>query len=395
MKGIHVIYVVLPILVLIAWQQVRAASVREQLVQVRNELASKKQRLVQVRTQETATVQKIRQNATGMQQQSKKIHEAEKTIHKLDVGIVQKQTQAKEAGLIKGQREHLREARVVEMYKMFVIRDELAVFGMPSATSSLATTCFASAIEQDSKLITEHIARISSLERQKAELQTGIKQQEAFRATGKREYAMLGKDTHQQKAVLASVQKEQERIKAEIQEYEAKQQRLKSLLARLSKAPKKQVKQPATVGRGNEARQPERPAPAMPADFEKFRLPVGGGKVVRGYGVYRHPDWGTSTFSSGLTIEAEAGTPIRSIASGTVVYSGNLKGYGNIIIIDHGQQVFSVYAHCGSMMKRVGAQIARGETIASVGSTDDDTPSVYFELRSKGKAVNPSKWLIG
>lgn len=393
MKGIHLIYVILPILILIAWQQVRAASVREQLVEVRHELSRKKQRLAQARSRETATVQSIRHNETEMRLQTQRIQGAEKQIRRLQTDISGKQKMVADTSRAKAEREKLQADRTVELYKQLAVQNNLNILEMPSTISTLAATCFVSAIEQDSSFIAAHDTRIISLEHQKAGLQANKKQQEAVKTTNQRERGRLGKETQQHKTVLASVQKEQEKISAEIKEYEAKQLRLKTLLASLSKPKKGQARRP-TSANGRDAILPNRPVPAMPTDFEKFRLPVSGGKIVRGYGVYRHPEWGTSTFSSGLTIETAAGTPIRSIAAGTVVYSGNLKGYGNIVIVDHGQQVFSVYAHC-SMMKRMGTHIAKGEAVATVGVAEGESPSLYFELRSKGKAVNPSKWIAG
>lgn len=393
MKGMYLIYVVIPILVLIAWQQVGAASVREQLVEVRHELSRKKQRLAQVRSQEKATARKIEQNWIGMQHQSQRSNAAETQIRRLQTGIAGKQKMVAEISHVKEEREKLQTDRIVELYKQIAAKDTMDIFDMPSVISTLATTCFVSAINQDSNLITGHTNMITSLEHQKAGLLIDKKQQETVKAKSQQKYVLLGKETHQHKIVLGSVKKEQEQIEAEIKEYEAKQKRLKALLSSLSKPRKGQAKQ-LTAIKGDDAIQTSRSSASMPADFEKFRLPVDGGKIVRGYGLYRHPDWGTSTFSNGLSISAEAGAPVRSIAYGTVVYSSHLKGYGNIIIIDHGLQVFSVYAHC-SIMKRVGTQIARGEAVASVGANEGEKPSLYFELRSRGKAVNPAKWLLG
>jgi len=213
-------------------------------------------------------------------------------------------------------------------------------------------------------------------------------------AAAQREYGRYGKERDQQWVVLTSVQKDQKRITAEIRNYEAQQERLKTLLARLSRQQRKKVKQPHVVGRNSESMQPSRSSASMPADFKKFRLPVAGGKVVRGYGLYRHPDWGTSTFSNGLSISAEAGAPVRSIAGGIVAYAGSLKGYGNIIIIDHGQQVFSVYSQCGNVLKSVGDLIIKGQNIATAGQAEGERLSLYFELRNRGKAVNPMKWMF-
>jgi len=395
MKGMHLIYIVLPFLVLVTWQQVRAASVRDQLVQVRNELASKRKSLKHVRQQEKATLKKVKASEDGMRQQRQRLQATEKQIQKYQKDIIQKQKQVAETSHAKSQREGLKTDRVVEVFKQSVTADVLTNFSMPTVGASIIIPYLALAIEDDNKIIAGHAGKIESLVHQKASIQADKKQQETLKAAAQREYGRYGKERDQQWVVLTSVQKDQKRIAAEIRDYEAQQERLKALLARLSTAHKNQVKRPTAVVRNSEPIQPSRSSASMPADFKKFRLPVAGGKIVRGYGLYRHPDWGTSTFSNGLTISAEAGAPVRSIAGGTVAYAGNLKGYGNIIIIDHGQQVFSVYSQCGTVLKSVGTQIIKGENIATAGQAHGEKPSLYFELRSRGKAVNPTRWIVG
>lgn len=394
MKGIHLIYVILPLMVIIAWQQVRAESAREQLVKIRNELANKRQYLHQARKQEKVTFSKIRANQEEMRQKALCNQKAEKQIQALQSGITLCQKQTDEVRSTQKQRESMKAIRAVELHKQLVTADELPDIMASQVYASLAVVCSAAAIEYDNAIISGHTAKIISLEQQKASLLANKKQQEIVKVSSQKEYSLLEKDTHNYKIKLTTIQKDQEKITAEIREYEAQQNRLKALIARLSRPQKNQAKRPAIAGRRSETGF-NRPLVSMPADFEKFRLPVAGGKVVRGYGLYRHPDWGTSTFSNGLSITAEAGAPVRAIAGGTVAYAGNLKGYGNIIIIDHGQQVFSVYSQCGNILKSVGALVKKGENIAKAGLTEGDRPALYFELRSRGKAVNPSKWIVG
>lgn len=394
MNGMYLVYAVLPLLVLLTWQQVVAMSPHEQLVQVRSELASKRERLAQVRTREAAVVQKIRKSETGLQQQAQRIQHAEKRIDELEKGIAKRQRMVAQVKYAKHQREEIREGRGVELYKQVLSEDQLADDPLLSPWPAVSAVYTRAAMEQDQALISGHMTQLVLLGNETSRLEAGKQQQSEVHSAGRREFAKIKQENYSQKIELTSVKQEQEKIAAEIKEYEAKQQRLKSLVARLSAPIKRPIKKSGPAGKKpGETVQPYRPGPPMPANFEKFRLPVTG-RVIRGYGVFRHPQWQTSTFSSGLTIATEAGASVKAIAAGNVVYAGILKGYGNIIILDHGQQVFSVYAHCGSMLKRVGARIERDETIASVGMTEADTPSLYFELRSRGKAVNPAKWII-
>lgn len=96
----------------------------------------------------------------------------------------------------------------------------------------------------------------------------------------------------------------------------------------------------------------------------------------------------------GIVLRAPEGTHVRAIASGRVAYADWLSGFGNIIIVEHGQDYMSVYAYNQSLLKEVGDPVAAGDVLASVGSTGGQVePGLYFEIRHQGKPVNPLLWL--
>jgi LysM repeat protein len=102
---------------------------------------------------------------------------------------------------------------------------------------------------------------------------------------------------------------------------------------------------------------------------------------------------GTS-FHDGVDIAAPEGTPIRAVEHGEVVYSDQLRGYGNIVIIRHAGGLVSVYAHNQLNLVREGQQVARGEVIAKVGSTGRVTgPHLHFEIRKNNTAKDPLLYL--
>jgi lipoprotein NlpD len=101
-----------------------------------------------------------------------------------------------------------------------------------------------------------------------------------------------------------------------------------------------------------------------------------------------------ASFHDGIDIAAPEGTPIRAIESGEVVYSDQLRGYGNIVIVRHAGGLVSVYAHNQANLVREGQQVARGEVIAKVGSTGRVTgPHLHFEIRRNNTAQNPLFYL--
>lgn len=147
----------------------------------------------------------------------------------------------------------------------------------------------------------------------------------------------------------------------------------------------------ASEARGSLARPP---AAANSGDSGKglsrgMRPPVPG-EVQGRFGVGR-PEGGTWR---GIVLRAAEGTPVQAVASGSVVYANWLRGFGNIIIVDHGNQYLSVYAYNQSLSKQVGDKVDRGETIAAVGATGGQVESgLYFEIRHQGAPVDPAQWL--
>ena len=96
----------------------------------------------------------------------------------------------------------------------------------------------------------------------------------------------------------------------------------------------------------------------------------------------------------GLFITADNGREVHAVADGQVVYADWLRGYGNLLVIDHGGGYMSLYGNNESLLKQVGDATQSGETVASVGSTGGAPESgVYFELRHEGKPFDPMKWV--
>lgn len=112
------------------------------------------------------------------------------------------------------------------------------------------------------------------------------------------------------------------------------------------------------------------------------------GVVVSGFGMR----WGR--MHEGIDISASLGTPIRAAAAGTVIHSGWLGGYGNLVVLDHGNGLATAYAHASAILVGVGLQVSQGETVSLVGSTGNSSgPHLHFEVRVNGVAVDPLLYL--
>jgi septal ring factor EnvC (AmiA/AmiB activator) len=117
------------------------------------------------------------------------------------------------------------------------------------------------------------------------------------------------------------------------------------------------------------------------------------GRIISLYGPYQNPKYNITNFRSGIEIKADNGEPVRSVFRGQVLYSSWFKTYGNMIIIDHGKNYYTVYAHLEEAFKAKGDVVQTGEVIATAGDTGSMTGAkLYFEVRHHGKPVNPIEW---
>jgi len=106
------------------------------------------------------------------------------------------------------------------------------------------------------------------------------------------------------------------------------------------------------------------------------------GQVIRGF---------DGRNSKGIDIANAVGTPVVAAASGTVVYAGNgLRGYGNLLIVKHDADYLTAYAHNQILLVKEGQTVAQGQKIAEMGSTDSSRSMLHFELRYKGRSIDPA-----
>ena len=118
------------------------------------------------------------------------------------------------------------------------------------------------------------------------------------------------------------------------------------------------------------------------------------GKIISFYGPYKNTKFNVVNFRSGINIKADRGEPIRSVFAGKTIYSSWFKGYGNMIIIDHGNNYYTVYGHVEEFFKQKGDRVETGEVIGTVGDTGSIYGSrLYFEVRHHGKPMDPLLWI--
>ena len=230
-------------------------------------------------------------------------------------------------------------------------------------------------VRHDRDLLNQY--RVQMQEHRKAleDLELMEKKQSAVVLRRSREQETLQKARRSKKILLAEVKQDAASLEKMLQGLRAKAARLNELVKKLET----EGVQPYT---GNLA--------GLPAQKGRLLWPVPG-KLRVGFGTSRHGELGTLIESHGFDIEAAAGTPVNAAASGKVIFANSLRGYGKLIIVDHGSKYYTLYAHMARFTKQVGDPVAAAEVIAYSGYEGRD--AVYFEIRQGGKPLDPGDWL--
>ncbi|MFN2645136.1 MAG: murein hydrolase activator EnvC [Burkholderiales bacterium] len=122
----------------------------------------------------------------------------------------------------------------------------------------------------------------------------------------------------------------------------------------------------------------------------KLRLPLKGELTGR----FGAPRGASGLEAKGVFIRAPQGEPVKAVARGHVVYADWMRGFGNLMIVDHGESYLSIYANAESLLKEVGERVAAGETLATAGASGgQEETGLYFEMRHLGRAFDPLRWV--
>ena len=130
------------------------------------------------------------------------------------------------------------------------------------------------------------------------------------------------------------------------------------------------------------------------SDKKGSLLPPVKGKLLNSFGRERDKTYNTYIVHNGVSITVRKGAPVRSIFNGKVLYTGTLDGYGNIIIIGHGMYYHSLYGHLDEIISSTGKTVRSGQIIGRSGDSGSvNGEALYFEMRYKGKPIEPTAWL--
>lgn len=204
-------------------------------------------------------------------------------------------------------------------------------------------------------------------------VQTTLKQREADLATQQRQWTVSRQETAalaaERRRMLAQLRVQRQMQEAAVRELEAESFRIADIIRRQQRGPHRGGRLSLLAG--------------------SFAWPVSG-SITSGFGWRIDPFIHRRALHTGIDIAAPMGAPVAAADGGAVLYVGWMTGYGNVVVLDHGNGVSTVYAHLSSCAVHPGQAVTRGQVIARVGSTGWSTgPHLHFEVRQDGQPVDP------
>ena len=374
----------LTILLLLFWAGplcVDAASVDRDLEGVKRRIENEKQGISQVQKKEGSILQSLRKIEGDLEKKTRALRSATVKLDSIAAELRNEQAEAEQIRSSLSQRQEQLKERAVALYRwhrsaspFVILNGNVSLGGLLQRSRYFQTTV---AFDHDliEKLRQEAEAQDTlgtKLARKRQELDA--QSQVLAEAT-----ESVRREAENKREILASLKQEKETRVRVLKELEQAALRLQRMMDELSKqAVGKQPEFPAGVGLG--------------AMRGKLNWPVRG-ELKSEFGKARHREFAAEVFRNGIDIEASLGEEIKAIEKGKVVFADRLAGYGKMVIVDHGERYYTIYAHLSEILKKNGDGVKRGDTLGLVGDSDSlSGAGLYFEMRKDGHSIDPVPW---
>jgi len=374
----------------------RAQESRERLKEVQRELGREREKVKEAGRKEASLARELARLDQDLKDKTQALRELEAKLRTSNQRIVKLSQEIAATDLRLTRSRRLLKSRLRAIYKQGrfgYVRMLLSAEDFSAAGRRLK---YLSAVAgQDQRLMQTYSTTLTDLSQKRGELTRSKAEVAEAKDRAATTRGQIAEEQRKRRVLLASVREEKAGYLAQIKELEASAKNLQSLIARLQTEEERQRRAARSVPR----RDGKEESPDIRDDgrFERLRgkLPWPAlGSLASTFGRQEHPRFRTVTFNRGIEITAPEGRDIAAVADGTALYADWFKGYGRLIILDHGGGYFTLYAHASELLVRAGDAVAKGQVIGRVGDTGSlEGPQLYFELRHKGKPQDPLAWL--
>jgi len=271
-------------------------------------------------------------------------------------------------------------ARAVALYKTGDAGPVTALFSAGNLQEFLARSrALRLLLDHDRTLLERYASDAAALVTTRQEARVAAAENERASAVAAARAQELAAERDSKRLILGQVRQDRASERAALQELEAAALALEETLERLR-------------GRDSGGRGPSSDEP-FASRQGRLALPVIA-PVARGFGRVVDDEFQTETFRKGVDFAAEAGAPVRAVAPGEVRFAGWFRGYGRIVILDHGDGYFTVSGHLDAVDVAVGDMLGEGDELGTVGETGSlSGPQLYFEIRQGAEPLDPAEWL--
>ena len=363
-----------------------AAQVEKELEGIKEKIEREKKGIAKVRKQEGSALQSLERIEGELERKNQQLARINSTLGSLSADLQVKEEEARRLNSSLGVRRELFKKRARALYKWHRGGSPLVLLHGGSSVADLMRRkhYLELTLARDRKLVGYFIDESARQDRLKRELGRRRERLDEQRRALVEVKNSIRVEREKKRKILSSLRREKELRADAIEELQQAGERLQKMLDEMARrTPSKPVPPAAST------------SPATGFEKAKGRLsyPVHG-EVIEGFGKTRHPEFSAELFRKGIDIEAPLGEEVRAVEKGKVVFADRFSGYGKMIIIDHGERYYTLYAHLSELFKKNGQSVQRGEPIARVGDSDSLRGArLYFEIRKDGKPLDPLAWL--
>lgn len=373
------------------------ADVRDELKDIHGEIKKKQQLLKQTRKVETKVSSDLVHIEKNLREKEASLLHLGSELKAVESSVAKTEKQIELTTTELDYKKNEIARRVSSLYKAGEMGNVRMFFSSGSIPQAVENQRYMqSVLENDRKLFIDYQSRILQLEGLKVSLEKDAARKEKLSEQIKAKKLEIESEKSKKTATLTQVRLEKKGYQTSIKELQANAKRLQSMVERLEARSRKSYTQKSDKKKlvpGGDRYQPPVSDKGFGSQRGRLSLPVSG-EVVSRFGKHKHPEFNSFTFNNGITIAASMNADIKAVFDGDVIFADNFKGYGNMLIIDHGGGFFTLYAHSSRINKKVGSSVRKNEVVAQVGDTDStDGAKLYFEIRYQGKPIDPAPWL--
>lgn len=280
-------------------------------------------------------------------------------------------------------------ARIVELYKLGRARYLRVLLSTPDwRRVGEATRTVAALAKLDRDRVASHQQTLAELQSTRRTLEERVRQLAALRASGEKAQAALERAAQARNALVRDIDKQRDLNAQLAGELQAAQQKLQATLAGSGFAGTSNAFTGSASAKAEAAPTPEPAAryPELPLKPFKGDLEWPAPGTVRGR-------FGRGARGNGIEIDTDEGAAAHAVHDGVVAFAGTFAGFGNLVIVDHGAQAFSLYGDLVELSVKKGTRVETGQPVGTAGATPSGVPGLYFELRVDGRPVDPLQWL--